>query len=420
MILTRLSNLPLQKTCSLGSASRDTSPGLSEAALVSSSVPTSPRILATSPLSPLASPLPLSSKDVEKDEQNTEGQELSPGSSPVLIPAQSPTPPPSISLLSPRATQMAGCIRICEETHRAKAKAELSARQELQARLVETVASLESEQLKRFEELMELKQRQEYQSMRDMMDKETQESLGRQEKLKEEHRHRMKILNLRLREAEQQRLREAELERQRQVEGRERLRALNAIQEEVLQLYQKLEISVPSQATPTLDLVSYTTRGNQLCSQVSEVVRTTAEGQFPSVEDMAVADRALHDMRALIRAMQLEVAQAQERRRKEEEEEKERRKQAELQAQLEQQKKSAAVSAKEKAKKQGLQTKAEECTLKWYQELQESANQCAQSFDDLNNTRDQQSKKLRMELQKAASIPVSQISRTSGRYACKK
>lgn len=29
---------------------------------------------------------------------------------------------PAISVLSPRATQMAGCIRMCEEKHRAKAK----------------------------------------------------------------------------------------------------------------------------------------------------------------------------------------------------------------------------------------------------------------------------------------------------------
>lgn len=34
----------------------------------------------------------------------------------------SPSPPPSMSLLSPRATQSAGCIRLCEEQHRAKAK----------------------------------------------------------------------------------------------------------------------------------------------------------------------------------------------------------------------------------------------------------------------------------------------------------
>lgn len=51
-------------------------------------------------------------------------------------------------------------------------QAELNRRVELQERLVATVAGLESEQLKRFEELMELKQRQEFQSMRDMLDKE--------------------------------------------------------------------------------------------------------------------------------------------------------------------------------------------------------------------------------------------------------
>ncbi|KAG5840755.1 hypothetical protein ANANG_G00192030 [Anguilla anguilla] len=414
VFLKGLSARPVQKTCSLGSPSRDSSPGQSEDVLVPSSAPTSPRLLAPAPQSPLISPPPPSSTEVEEEEQNTQDQEMDREPSPELNSAPSPTPPPTISLLSPRATQMAGCIRVCEEKHRAKAKAELSARQEQQERLVEAVASRESEQLKRFEEYMELKQRQDYQSVRDMMDKETQESLGRQEKLKEEHRHRMKIQNLRLREAEQQRLREAELERQRQVEGRERLRALNAIQEEVLQLNQQLEPSALSQATPAHDLASYSMRGNQLCSQVSEVVRTTAEGRFPSMEDMAVADRALQDMRALVRAMQLEAAQAQEKRRKEEEEEKERRKQAELQAQLEEQKKSAALSAKEKARKKGLQTKAEESTLKWYQELQGSANQCALSFDDLNNTKDQQSKRLKMELQKAASIPISQISRTSG------
>lgn len=48
----------------------------------------------------------------------------------------------------------------------------LSQRQEMQEKLVAAVAVSESEHLKRFEELMELKQRQEFQSMRDMMDRE--------------------------------------------------------------------------------------------------------------------------------------------------------------------------------------------------------------------------------------------------------
>ncbi|XP_070992710.1 mRNA export factor GLE1 isoform X1 [Oncorhynchus clarkii lewisi] len=413
LILKRLNMSPraLQKTCSLGSASTDPGTGLSEEAPVSS---TSPFPSANAQPTPLSSPqlVPRLKKDTEQ--QIVGDEDSAPDASNNLSPVTNPIPSPTISLLSPRATQMEGCIRICEEKHRAKAKMELSLRQELQEKLVASVASRESEQLKRFEELMELKQRQEYQSMRDMMDRETQESIGRQEKLKEEHKNRIKILNLRLREAEQQRLREAEFERQRQVEGRERLRALNAVQEEILQLNQLLEPTAPTQSGPSPDLTSYSTRANQLCSQVSEVVRMTAEGEFPSVEDMTVAERALHEMRSLIRVMQEAAAQAQEKRKKEQEEEEERRKMAMLQAQQEEQKKSAALSAKEKARKKGLQTKAEQSTLKWYQELQDSANQCAQSFEGLNNTKDIQTKKLRMELQKAGTIPVSQISSISG------
>lgn len=290
----------------------------------------------------------------------------------------------------------------------------LKLRQETQEKLVAAVANSESEQLKRFEEFMELKQRQEYQSMRDMMDRETKESIGRQEKLKEEQRHRMKILNLRLREAEQQRLKEAELERQRQVDGRERLRNLNTIQEEILQLNQLLDPSKQSKAELPADcLSSFSTRGNQLCSQVSEVVRKTAEGEFPSVDDMTAAERALHEMRALIRLMQEEVARAQEKKKKEQEEQEELRKQKELQAQQEAQKK-AEQSAKEKAQRKGLQNSAEDGTMKWYKELQQTAAQCAQSFQQLSTPRDAQCKKLKLELQKAASIPVSQISSNSG------
>uniref|UniRef100_A0A667YYH3 mRNA export factor GLE1 n=1 Tax=Myripristis murdjan TaxID=586833 RepID=A0A667YYH3_9TELE len=334
---------------------------------------------------------------------------------PVVSPVSSPASPPAISLLSPRATRMAGCICMREEQHQAQAKTELRLRQEQQEQLVALVASRESEQLKRFEEFMELKQRQEYQSVRDMMDRETKESMGRQEKLKEEHRHRMKILNLRLREAEQQRLREAELERQRQAEGRERLRNLNTIQEEILQLNQLLEPSGQTKTGPAgPELSSYSTRGNQLCSQVSEVVRTTAEGEFPSVDDMTVAERALHEMRALIRLMQEETAKAQEKKKKEQEEEEERRKQAALQAQQEEQKKAAQTAKEKRLPSSGLQTSAEDSTLKWLKQLQDMSAQCSQSFEDLNAARDVQTKKLKMELQKAATIPVSQISTISG------
>lgn len=38
----------------------------------------------------------------------------------------------------------------------------------------------------------------------------------------------------------------------------------------------------------------------------------------------------------------------------------------------------------------GLQNSAEDSTLKWYKELQESAARCAQSFEQLNTSKDTQ------------------------------
>ncbi|XP_041854834.1 nucleoporin GLE1 [Melanotaenia boesemani] len=408
-VLERLSSLSLQKSSFVDSSSRDSSPVFSEetpASLSSTGSITdlNRRHAALSATSSLKNQLDQAVNDKAEDE--TPENDLSKVSS--------PTSPRAISLLSPRAMETTGCIIRFKEDQREKAKLALRLRQETQEQMVVAVASAESEQLKRFEELMELKQRQEFQSMRDMMDRETKESMGRQEKLKEEQRHRLKILNLRLREAEQQRLREAELERQRQTEGRERLRNLNSIQEEILQLNQLLEPSTPSGTDlPPASLSSYSVRGNQLCSQVSEVVRKTAEGEFPSVEDMSVAERALHEMRALIQQMQEEVAKAQEKKKKEQEEEEECRKKEELQAQQEAQK-AAEKSAKEKVQRKGLQNSAEDGTLKWFKELQESASQCAQAFEQLNSPADSQTKKLKLELQKAATIPVSQISSNSG------
>lgn len=85
-------------------------------------------------------------------------------------------------------------------------------------------------------------------------------------------------MNLRLREAEHQHQREAELEQQRQVEGKKRLCNLNTLQEEILQLNQLLDPSTQTKTeVPLASLSSLSTRGNQLCSQVSEVVRKTAE-----------------------------------------------------------------------------------------------------------------------------------------------
>uniref|UniRef100_A0A7N5ZVX3 mRNA export factor GLE1 n=1 Tax=Anabas testudineus TaxID=64144 RepID=A0A7N5ZVX3_ANATE len=315
VILERISSSPLQRSSFLGSSSGDSSPGLSE------EIPAS-----------------VSSRGSIPD-VNSKHTTLSAA--------------PSLKTEREQVNLFCG-------------KMALKLRQEMQEKLVAAVASSESEQLKRFEELMELKQRQEYQSMRDMMDRETKESIGRQEKLKEEQRHRMKIMNLRLRELEQQRLREAELERQRQADGRERLRNLNNIQEEVLQLNQLLEPSTQAKTDlPVTSLSSYSTRGNQLCSQVSEVVRKTAEVSLTSDCYLLL----LLSFFLCVLSFDLPT---------------------------------------------GLQNSAEDSTMKWYKELQDSAAQCAQSFEQLNSPKDMQTKKLKLELQKAATIPVSQIASNSG------
>ncbi|XP_028281658.1 nucleoporin GLE1-like [Parambassis ranga] len=406
-VMDRLSSRPLKKSSFLCSSSGGCSPD-SSAGSVSDINTINTTFSAATPLKNkrrhLASPL--SCKAVS-DEMNSETPEadVSKVSSPVSLPA--------ISLLSSKAMQTAGCIDRIEKKHQEKAKSALRLRQE---KLVVAVADAASEQLKRFEELMELKQKQEDQSMRDMRDRETKESMVRYEKLKEEQRHRMKNLNLsqKVAEPEQQQLWEAELERQTQVDGRERLQNLHTIQVEILQLNQLLRPSSQTKTDlPPTSISSYSTRGNQLCSQVSVVVRKTAEGQFPSVEDMTMAEQALHEMRALIQLMQEEVVKAHEWKKEEQEQEEKRRKMAALQAQQDVQKK-AAQSAQQKAMKKGLQNTAEDSTLKWYKELQQTAAQCAQAIEQLSTTKDAQTKKLKQELQKAATIPVSQISSNSG------
>lgn len=97
----------------------------------------------------------------------------------------------------------------------------------------------------------------------------------------------------------------------------------------------------------------------------------------------------------------------------------------------------------------GLQNSADDDTRKWYEELQEKATRCAQSFQDLSSPADaqvrffpptvhrlliqhtvtggdqflvpmvsspffSQTKKLKQELQKVATIPVGQISSNTG------
>lgn len=87
----------------------------------------------------------------------------------------------------------------------------------------------------------------------------------------------LQILNLKLREAEQQRQRQEEQERLRREEGQERLRRLYSIQEELLQLNQQIDPNYKHKDLPKIDLSAYSNRGNQICGLVSGLIRTTSE-----------------------------------------------------------------------------------------------------------------------------------------------
>ncbi|XP_067826047.1 mRNA export factor GLE1 [Heptranchias perlo] len=350
------------------------------------------------PETPVPSPVPRT----EEETNNNNVQEL----------VQELNPEHTLFLLSPEATQIEGYVKMYEEVHRIKGQAELKHRQELQQKTVQGFSNTAAELLKRFEESLELRRRQEYEAMRDMMEKGSIEAQGRQEKLKEEHRRRAKNLNLKLREAEQQRLRQEELERQRQAECRERVRRLNAIQAEVLHLNMQIEPYFKQKELVGLDLSGYSNRGNQLCSLVSRVIKLPSEGGLPLQEDMLNAERALQQMRDLITAMHEKIAAAAaERKRIKEEEEKALQKKQEIKTET-----AAPAPQQKTCRKEGLQIKADSSSLQWYQQLQDMCDQCAASINDLNNSKDTKVKKIKMDLQKTATIPVGQISSIAGSH----
>ncbi|XP_068269886.1 mRNA export factor GLE1 isoform X2 [Nyctibius grandis] len=320
------------------------------------------------------------------------------------------------AVLPSKVTEVEGCIQLYEEIHRLKAKEGLRQRQEQQEQMVRAVYNLASEQLKRFDELKELKRHQEFQDLQEVMEKSSKEAQGQQEKLKEEHRHRAKILNLKLREAEQQRQRQEELGRLRKEEGQERLRRLYSIQEEVLQLNQQIDPNYRHKDLPRIDLSAYSNRGNQICGMVSGLIRTTSERGFPTPVDVANTERALQEMRGLVSSMQQEIAAAlEEKRRRDEEEERQKQKELQKKEQMKAQTPAPEQQSGGKQQKEGLQVKAEESTMQWYQRLQDAAEQCVASFSEINNCKDNNEvKKIKTDLQKAATIPVSQIARISG------
>uniref|UniRef100_A0A804HI94 GLE1 RNA export mediator n=1 Tax=Homo sapiens TaxID=9606 RepID=A0A804HI94_HUMAN len=298
----------------------------------------------------------------------------------------------SMVLQSSRGIKVEGCVRMYELVHRMKGTEGLRLWQEEQERKVQALSEMASEQLKRFDEWKELKQHKEFQDLREVMEKSSREALGHQEKLKAEHRHRAKILNLKLREAEQQRVKQAEQERLRKEEGQIRLRALYALQEEMLQLSQQLDASEQHKALLKVDLAAFQTRGNQLCSLISGIIRASSESSYPTAESQAEAERALREMRDLLMNLGQEITRAcEDKRRQDEEEAQVKLQEAQMQQGPEAHKEPPAPSQGPGGKQnEDLQVKVQDITMQWYQQLQDASMQCVLTFEGLTNSKDSQ------------------------------
>uniref|UniRef100_A0A8W4FIL3 mRNA export factor GLE1 n=1 Tax=Sus scrofa TaxID=9823 RepID=A0A8W4FIL3_PIG len=169
----------------------------------------------------------------------------------------------------------------------------------------------------------------------------------------------------------------------------------------------------------TEPLVLQSSRGIKVegCIRMYELVhKMKGANGFPTAEDQAVAERALQEMRDLLANLEQEITRAQEdRRRQDEEEARIKRQESQMQQGPEAHKESPAPSQGPGGKQiEDLQVKVQDSTMQWYQQLQDASNQCVLAFEGLTNSKDSQAKKIKMDLQKAATIPVSQISTIAG------
>ncbi|KAG8554909.1 hypothetical protein GDO81_003932 [Engystomops pustulosus] len=312
-----------------------------------------------------------------------------------------------------KVMEVEGKILLFEKAHKMKVKADLQARLDMCDQFSKAMAEKSAEQLKRFEERMELQHRQEKHQLLEQLVKGSKEALGQQEKLKEEHRHRAKLLTLKLREAEQQR--QQEIERVRQEEGRERMRRLCSLQQEALQLIQKIQVDYKQQEALRVDLSAYGHRGNQICGILSTVVRSSSERGYPTQDDVSLGEHSLQEMKMLVNTIEKELAAAEERKKAEDEAAKEKQKEAQqIQQQQAKLQTPAPTQDQKQTKREGLQKKASKGTLQRFLELQKVLELCQKVCEELATCKDPQTKKIRADLQRAVTTPVSQISSVSG------
>uniref|UniRef100_A0A804HJ00 mRNA export factor GLE1 n=1 Tax=Homo sapiens TaxID=9606 RepID=A0A804HJ00_HUMAN len=169
----------------------------------------------------------------------------------------------------------------------------------------------------------------------------------------------------------------------------------------------------------TESMVLQSSRGIKVegCVRMYELVhRMKGTSSYPTAESQAEAERALREMRDLLMNLGQEITRAcEDKRRQDEEEAQVKLQEAQMQQGPEAHKEPPAPSQGPGGKQnEDLQVKVQDITMQWYQQLQDASMQCVLTFEGLTNSKDSQAKKIKMDLQKAATIPVSQISTIAG------
>ncbi|CAO2598602.1 mRNA export factor GLE1 [Lemmus lemmus] len=145
-------------------------------------------------------------------------------------------------------------------------------------------------------------------------------------------------------------------------------------------------------------------------------VSCKGQSGYPTAENQAEAERTLQEMQDLLSNLEQEITRAYEVKKKQDEEE------ARIKLQESQVQQGPGAPTQPTVPSPGpagtqneeLQVKVQDSTMQWYQQLQDASAKRVLAFEGLPNSKDSQAIKIKMDLQKAATIPVSQISTIAG------
>ncbi|XP_038968961.1 mRNA export factor GLE1-like [Rattus norvegicus] len=322
-----------------------------------------------------------------------------------------------MALQCSRAIGVEACLRMYQLASRRRAAEGLRWWQEEQEKKVRALSEMVCQQLERFDQLREQKLQKDFRDFQDRMEKGRREALGRQRKLRAEQGLRAKLLALKLGEVEQQqRQKQAEQEPISLEEGQVPVLGLCTLQEEVLRLNRQLEASVQQHRDLlNVDLSAFQSRGTQLCAFISGLLPTTLDTGYPTAENQAEAEGALQEMRDLLFHLEQEISRATEM--KEEEEARIKQQESQGPNHLRGPAWTSAPQPKpsrDSGEKDPHLQVQDRKTTQWYQRLQDASAKCELAFEDLSSSKDSQDRRIKMDLQKAATIPVSQISSSAG------